>query len=335
MRGRGFRDDLMVQAQDNQAEPGDFAADPPRDRPAEGFHAPWMFWVAFLHLVILAVLLPHGAADKLLTEQVLFHAAIPVLLLAIWAAVICESIWGWRCAADPARAWKRLLLVALVPPFRMVFSPRRPNARVWLPRYGWRDVSTASVTEMEQRTAIPMLIATALIVPVLIVDFGFAETVEGSWALQVVLAVLMALIWFSFALEFVVMVSLAPKKLKYCKKHWINIVIIVLPLVAFLRSLQSFRFLRLAKAGKLVKAYRLRGLITRSLKIALAFNLIERILSMNPERYAASLEEKIAEHEEELAELRGKLDQMRRRIAERTAAQAGGGQSDTARSQQT
>ena len=315
----------MAEGQLNQDELGDFAADPPRDRPAEGFHAPWMFWVAFLHLVVLAVLLPHGGADKPLAEQALYHAWVPAVLLAIWTMVIGESLWGWWLAADRKQAWKRLLLVVLAPPFRMVFSPRRPNRRVWLPLYGWRDVSTASVTEMEQRTAIPMLLATALIIPVLIVDFGFAKAVEGSRALQVTLAVLMALIWFSFALEFVVMVSLAPKKLAYCKKHWINIVIIILPLVAFLRTLQIFRFLRLARAGKLAKAYRLRGLVTRSLKIALAFNLIERVLSMNPERYAASLEDKITEKEEELAELREKLDQMHCRIAERAAAKAGDG----------
>lgn len=300
-------------------------ADTPHDqdlaKTAERFHAPWMFWVSFIFLAALSVLLPHGGSDKHLAEQVLFHPAIPLLLLAIWAVVISEAFHSWWYAVDRKQNWKRMLLVALVPPFRMVLSPRRPNDRVWLPRFGWRDVSTGSVVEMEQRTAIPMLVATALIVPVLIVDFGFSDAVEGSLSLQVTLAVLMSLIWFSFALEFVIMVSLAPKKLDYCKKHWINIVIIILPLVAFLRSLQLFRFLRMAQAGKLAKAYRLRGLITRTLKLALAFNLIERILSMNPERFAASLEEKIAEKEEELADLREKLAETQRTVAARAEAQ--------------
>ena len=61
------------------------------------------------------------------------------------------------------------------------------------------------------------------------------------------------------SLDAIVMVSLAPKKLDYCKRHWINLVIIVLPLVAFLRTLQLFNFLRIAKASKLAKVYRLRG----------------------------------------------------------------------------
>lgn len=290
----------------------------------------WMFWIAFSNLGFLALMLPHGGADKPIQEMALYHVAIPILLIASWIAIICESVYGFRQAPDRKPALKRLILVVLLPAFRMVISPVRPNREVWLPAYGWREVSTVSVAEMEQRTAIPMLLATALIIPVLIVDFGLAEIVKESRPIQVTMAILMALIWFSFALEFIVMVSLAPKKLAYCKKHWINIVIIVLPLVAFLRSLQAFRFLRVAKAGNLARAYRLRGLLTRSLKIALAFNLIERIMSLSPERYIASLDEKILEKEEELADLRQRRDQTHARIAEREAKKAAAGKSDAA-----
>ena len=300
----------MAEGLSDRATPDESTVEYPLAQSGTVSHAPWTFWAAFAFLAALAVLLPHGSSDKLLTEQVLYHPAFPMALLAIWAALIAEAIRGWRRASDRDRNWKRALLVALVPPFRMTISPRRPNEQVWLPKYGWQEVSTASVFEMEQRTAIPMLLATAMIVPVLIVDFGFADAVDDSVSLQLILSAMMAVIWFSFALEFVVMVSLAPKKLDYCKKHWINIVIIILPLVAFLRTLQMFRFLRMAQAGKLAKAYRLRGLITRSLKIALAFNLIERLMSINPERYAADLEEKIAEKEQELADLREKLEQV-------------------------
>ena len=311
----------MAEQQGNQFDHGTFGATAPPANAESLLNAPWMFWISLAYLATLALLLPHGGSDKPLSEQVLFHPVTPAILLAIWAVVIAEAIWSWRHAPDGERSWKRLLLVALLPPFRMVISPRRPNGKVWLPLYGWRNVAPSSVIEMEQHTAIPMLIATALIVPVLIVDFGFPTAVEDSFQVRVALAILMSLIWFSFALEFVVMVSLAPKKLDYCKRHWINIVIIVLPLIAFLRSLQLFRFLKVAQAGKLAKVYRLRGLMTRSLKIALAFNLIDRILSNNPEKYCASLEEKIAEKEEELAELRDKLGQMQRSMVDRSQAQ--------------
>ena len=119
---------------------------------------------------------------------------------------------------------------------------------------------------------------------------------------------LTALIWFSFAFEFILLVSLAEKKLEFCKRNWINLVIILLPLLAFLRSLQLFRFLRMAKAGKLMRAYRLRGLLTRMIKIAVVFNLIDRLMSRNPEKYDAHLREQIFEKEAELLELKSKLN---------------------------
>ncbi len=126
--------------------------------------------------------------------------------------------------------------------------------------------------------------------------------------LEVIIWFLTALIWFSFAFEFILLVSLAEKKLAFCKKNWINLVIILLPLLAFLRSLQLFRFLRMAKAGKLMRVYRLRGLLARAVKLAVVFNLIDRMLSRNPDKYNAHLQEKIAEKEAELQELKSKLN---------------------------
>jgi len=295
---------------------GDPAAPPDDLPPRDTARARWMFWIAFGYLVILAAMLPQSGSDAGVVKMPLYHAALPYGLFACWAIVLSEGLFGGFSASDRSRAaLYRLALVALLPPFRMVVSPRRPNEWVWIPRYGWLRVSDRAVSEMEQRTAIPMLFATALIVPVLVVDFGFAETVQASQQLQLALAVLVALIWFSFALEFVIMVSLAPKKLAYCRKHWINIVIVLLPLLAFLRSLQLFRFLRVARASKLAKVYRLRGLTARLLKIALAFNLVERIMAMNPEKHAAQLEEKIAEKEKELADLHLRLSETREKIA--------------------
>jgi hypothetical protein len=42
-------------------------------------------------------------------------------------------------------------------------------------------------------------------------------------------------------------------------------------------------------------------------KLAVVFNLIERMLSRNPDKYGAHLRDKIVEKEEELAELNRKL----------------------------
>ena len=370
-----------------------------------------MFWVAVAFLAVFAAILPHGGLAEAVSKRLIGHPVALTLLFGLWAAIIAEGVLGYLAAPDkPKNALYRLILVSLIPPMRMVISPLRPNTEVWMPRLGWIKTGKVAVEEMELRTAMPMLVMTALIIPVIAADFltgprvhdvlaqeldsvtrydlsdngmrlfmmdetervvanvarpdrEIRQGVDGSWVvlgraedaetstlsfglddsftlrtgcsmtegvfaygygalgfnditkikqcpptwLEIVIWFLTALIWFSFAFEFILLVSLAEKKLAFCKKNWINIVIILLPLLAFLRSLQLFRFLRMAKAGKLMRAYRLRGLLARMVKLAVVFNLIERMLSRNPDKYDAHLREKIAEKEAELIELKSKL----------------------------
>ena len=58
----------------------------------------------------------------------------------------------------------------------------------------------------------------------------------------------------------------------------------------------------------------MRGLWTRVWRLALLFNLFDRLQQRNPAKYCAALEKKIADLEEELADLRSKLDSTRRKI---------------------
>jgi voltage-gated potassium channel len=65
------------------------------------------------------------------------------------------------------------------------------------------------------------------------------------------------------------------------------------------------------RAGKLLRAYRLRGLWTRLWRLALLFNLLERLQKRDPAKYCAVLEKKITDLEEQLADLRTKLAEQR------------------------
>jgi len=370
-----------------------------------------MFVFGLVFLALFAAILPHGGLAEVVSAILISHPIALNILFGMWLLIAVEGVIGYLAASDkPKNAIFRLILVLLIPPFRITISPQYPNKAVWLPKYDWLPTSKASVEQMEVRTGLPMLVMTLLILPVIATDilvgpkphdvlaaefdavsrldtsannarlFLMDETervvatlarpdretqngISGDWTvlgrpegtetstvsfgpgdafsfntgcsvtegvyaeghgalgfnglnkiakcppspLEIIMWFITALIWFSFALEFILLVSLAEKKLAFCKKHWINIVIILLPLLAFLRSLQLFRFLRMAKAGKLMRAYRLKGLATRMAKLATVFNLIERFLERRPEKYEAHLREKISEKEEELAELKSKL----------------------------
>ncbi len=267
-----------------------------------------MYAVAVVFLGLLAGVLPHGGAADHFSDIIIQNRWVKWALVLGWLMIVSEGIWGVRVTSDMRKpALMRLLTVSLMPPFRMMISPAIPNRYIWLPRRGWLRTGQEQLEHMEWRTALPMLVTTLLILPVIGAETFFHAQVEQSAGLSLVVYLLTTIIWFAFAYEFILLVSVAERKVDYCKVHWVNMVIILLPIVAFLRTLQLFRFLRLAKAGQLIRAYRLRGIMVRAMRLALVFNLIDRFMQRNPYKYCVHLEEQIREKEEELDQLKAKL----------------------------
>ena len=209
-------------------------------------------------------------------------------------------------------SFKRFLLVVLCPPFRAAFSPAYCSRFVWLPRHGWLAVNKLNFERIELRLALPMLAVTLLVLPLLAAELFLGAWMEQHVWAAIIVHCLTAIVWFSFALEFIITLALSEKKLAYCKIHWINIAIIILPLLAFLRAL---RLLRITKATKLIRAYRMRGVVARTMRFAMVFNLIERLMERNPEKYLLSLEDKVSEKKAEITALEEKMSELRARIA--------------------
>jgi voltage-gated potassium channel len=279
-----------------------------------------MFFVAVAFLVIVGLMAGHGISGQ--ANQFMFGWWLGGPLLALWGVIILEAMWGLVTVQDRhISAFKRFVLVVLLPPFRAAFAVAYPGRFVWVPRHGWLRVGRLNYERMELAIAIPMLAVTLVVLPLLAIELFLADWLEQHLWAAVVVHCLTALVWFAFALEFIVMLALAEKKLAYCKLHWINIAIIVLPLIAFLRVIRIFRFLRVGKASKLLRAYRMRGVVSRTMRLAMVFNLIDRLLERNPEKYLAALEEKLREKQTEIQVLEEKMEEMRRKIAEEKANQ--------------
>ena len=267
-----------------------------------------MYTLALLFLCLIGCVLPHGGVIDPISEFLTQATWVKWLLGLLWLLIAAEAAHGFATTSDAGKpALTRLLLVCLLPPFRMTMSPAVPNSYIWLPRHGWLPTGKTQLERLESRAALPMLLITLLILPVIGAETLFKAELQQSPTLMLIVYLLTALIWVAFAFEFILLVSVAERKVEFCKANWLNIVIILLPLVAFLRTLRLFRFLRLANAGKLMRAYRLRGLMTRAVRLALIFSLLERIKQRNPEKYRLHLEEKIREKEAELEDLKAKL----------------------------
>ena len=285
---------------------------PGRKPQGSGLRHGLMVAVSLAFLMAVGLVMPHGDSGESFRDWLLAHALFRPVLIGLWAIVIVEGLLGLSATTDPWPArLKRQLLTSLIPPLRMVIATSKPDGWLWLPVSGWRPAGEETSEKLEQRLALPMVILTLLVLPVLGAELTGGETLENHPRMALATHLTTCVIWVGFTAEFLWMVAAAPSKLIYCLKNWINLVIILLPLVAFLRVLSAFRFARMFRAGKLLRAYRLRGLWARIWRLALLFNLVERLQKRDPVKYCAALEKKIADLEEDLTELRAKLADQR------------------------
>jgi len=171
----------------------------------------------------------------------------------------------------------------------------------------------ASRQRLERIFSVPMIVIALMILPVLLVEFKWEEQVAAHAGLRLLLHVSTGVIWFAFAVEFLVMIAVADKKLRYCRQHWLDLVIILLPLISFLRSLRVVRATRLARLARIEqltrmsRLYRVRGLAIRGFRTLLLLELLQRMLRTTPEKRLKRLRERLQEHEQEAEELRREI----------------------------
>lgn len=278
--------------------------------------AAFMFYAALAWMFLFGIALPHGISDPV-DEVFRFNPILWVPLAVLWVIIIAEGLLGFAMAHDKLGGLcKRFLLICLVPAFRLTHATAYPARFVWLPKRGWLGVGKLNFERLELRMAVPMLALTLMVLPLLGAEFLLRDYLTEHLWLGAIVHILTGVLWFGFAFEFLVMISLAEKRLAYCKAHWINIVIIIMPLIMWLRLVRVLSFL---KISKMVRAFRLRSVTTRGMRLAMVFNLVDRLMERNPEKYLLALEEKVSEKKVELQVLEEKMVEVKAKIAEQEA----------------
>lgn len=275
--------------------------------------APWMFILAVLYLAGLATLVVLWVDVPNLRERSLEQQVVPVMtqgerwlhsfvvlgMLGIWPAFWLESLVGWFGRPWNREYWPfhlRGLLFALLPPLRMCTRVPEMSGALWFPTTGWEVPDRHLRRDLTRAFSAPMLGIAVLILPVLAIEFFLQDQVARYPVLRNGLHLSTGLIWFAFAFEFLVMVSAAESKLQYCKQHWMDLVIILLPLLSFLRTVQFVRATRLARMTKvqqltkMARVYRLRGVSTKVLRALIVFEIIHRLLRTTPEKQLLRLQ---------------------------------------------
>jgi len=191
------------------------------------------------------------------------------------------------------------------------------HGQFWLPGLAWQAPSRSLSLQLARRFNNPMLLIALLILPILLLEFGFRTTVEKHSWLTILIHLSTGFIWCAFAYEFIVMVSATNQKLAYIKKNWIDLAIILIPLVSFLRSVKVLRIARLARLQKLAKlsrVYRMRGLGMKAFRALMLLQFINKLIGMTPQKQLAKLKREHAVKSEELAELEADIAVLQRSI---------------------
>lgn len=211
-------------------------------------------------------------------------------------------------ALDSPR-WKFNLLYCLIPPLRICARDQMTGRAIWFPVLGWREVDDAFRAKIQKSFSAPMLVIALLVLPLFAVENYWQKQIEASPLLADMTALATGFIWFAFTLEFIVMISIEEKRLAYCRKHWIDLAVICLPMIAFVRAL------RLAQVTKTARVFRLRSLVMKLYRALLVLEVVTRLLHRNPEKRIARLEVMLAEKEQEIQRIKDEMTLLEEKIA--------------------
>ncbi len=316
--GKGERGTSGAQPQDVQAAGQDANR---RGCELEDRLAAPMFALAVLFLMFLAAALQlTRASDEASWGGTTLRIVFAGLLL-LWPIFVAEGVLRLWITPRERRTWKSLaaaLAVGLAPPLRMgAYSRSRPQ-HLWLPGMGWRETDFDLQKTLERFFGGPMFFMALLILPILAVEYFWSDAVEAYPLLQIALRIAVSVIWLAFAIEFIIRFSAADEKLNYAFTHWVDLIVVVLPMLEFLpflRLLRVTRLMRLQNVARMAKYYRLYGMAEKGWRGAVVLQVIQHWFSRSPQARLSRLQSHLEDTQHRMRALEQEADYYRRRIA--------------------
>jgi voltage-gated potassium channel len=278
-----------------------------------------MFYLSAAVLVLVAGVI-HRLGHGALTD---FEAAAIFWGLALlWPIFIVESLVRLVACRRPGISWRRRLTVflgvCLFPPFRLGGRAYADPATIWLPGLGWTRVDRDLRTRLERFFCVPMICIALLVLPFLAMEYFWLETVRANFGLSLLLDIGTSIIWLAFALEVIVLVSVADKKAQYCLTNWLDLAVVFLPLVDFMPLLRLVRLagvVELGQVSRLSRLYRLRGLLFKLWRTVLLLEIMQRLLGHYREKRLRRLKELLAARQEEIIALSKEIAELQDSVA--------------------
>jgi len=204
----------------------------------------------------------------------------------------------------------RRLLSLLFPPLRIGSRNITSAQYIWIPFWHWCKVNEGLFRDLKKSFVLPMIGIALLIVPVLLIEWKFLDYVKEEWPdlrIDLILESVQTFIWCAFTFEFLLMISISDRKFGYVKKNWIDLLIILLPFVSFLRTLRISQIARLKYA---TRSFKLRGVMTKARQGLIFVDFLQRIFRLRPESEVKRLYRMLRENQRDREDLEQKLRQV-------------------------
>jgi voltage-gated potassium channel len=243
----------------------------------------------------------HG--NKVLMAMLILYPLYPLELVAHWVSGGKGLRQNWLCCALPFA--------------RLGARDHVDQTHTWLPGLGWRRVTRSLAQGLMAWFSVPMIVIALLMVPAIILEFFYDSLLQARPNLKSLVDATSSFIWACFVAEFVLVVAAVNNRWRYCRQHWINVAVIVLPAIAFLRVVRIARLLAINQIARTSRVFRLRGLSIRAWRAIVALQLIDRILRRDPQVLLDRTRSLLAEKEAEMGDLRAEIERLERVVAER------------------
>ena len=135
-------------------------------------------------------------------------------------------------------------------------------AQQWRRRIPVEDVLTVRGQILKRRLAVPVLIATVGVIPLLIFEEWISRGSGSPW-----LVAANWLIWGVFAVELAVMLLVAPRRSVYLRYAWLDVAIVVVTFPALPHLLAALRLARLVRLLPALRLLRL-AVVVNQLRLA-------------------------------------------------------------------
>lgn len=275
--------------------------------PLDRFFAVPMFVVSMAFLLGTGALLHLTDGDLTCPLAVWLMAGLGFLYLFI----VAETIAHWRSGSGNM---KQHIAYLVMPIMRLCPRDHLSGKHVWLPGLGWRKTKTRLESFLARKFSGPMILIALLVLPVVGIEFLYADMIAEHPQRKFVIDTCSGFIWMAFVFEFVIMISVVEKRLRYCKKNWIDLAVVLLPLVSFMGAARLGRLVKLKQLSRTAKIYRMRGLAIRSWRAIVALDVIDALLRRDSEQRMEKLQNQIEEKQQEIEQLRSQMERLQAKV---------------------